>query len=117
MSDDSKTRSDDHDAPMKNPDVKIRVKPANAPTKEERHSNQNVADKVRKNLTEKVKEAVKDNESGGKRKQLDAVKKAGADAAKQINPRHVEHIKVDVAGNESSHRPSEGTPPMPSEKK
>lgn len=120
------------EAPLKDPKVDVKVtpkqqsvpKPGNAPAekidkiKRSNQENKDLADKVKKNLTEKVKEAVKEAGSGGGASdQFEAAREAGEDAASQVSGKKIKKIEINVSengGNREStteHVPKEGADP------
>lgn len=123
MADDDKKRpSDNPDAPLKDPKVDVKVKPRqeNLPARgnpdrdkieRSNEANKDLARKASDQLKKDVKEAVEKAAPDGKKAQLDAAKKAGDKAAEQLPPNKIKEISVDVAGNTSTHKPSEGKPP------
>jgi hypothetical protein len=117
--------------PLKDPQVDVQVKPkeqsvpkpGKAPPekideiKKSNQQNRDLAEKVKKNLTDKVKEAVKEAAPGGAPDQFEAAKQAGEDAAGQVNGRKIKKIEINVTekgGNREStteHVPKEGSDP------
>lgn len=118
MSDDGKTKSDNPDAPMKDPKVDVTVKPvikdlpprrdpARDGTERQNNANRDEAERLADAIKRQVKKVVKDHEGGGKKKQLDEVRKEADRAAGDKNPDHIKEVKVNVDGNESTHKPGE----------
>ena len=99
--------------PLKDPKVDVTVtpkqqsvpKPGHAPPekidqiKKYNAENEGLAKKVREKLTEKVKEAVDKagKDGGGAPDQFEAAREAGDEAAKQVNPRKIKKIEINVS--------------------
>ena len=80
--------------PLKDPRVDVYVYPKDEKSSEHKEA----ADKVKKVLKEKVKEAIEKNKSGGKNKQFDAVDSETKKAGKDTDPKKIGGIEVIVKG-------------------
>lgn len=110
MSDDKKK-----EAPLKNPEVQVEVSPKDSRNPDHRRE----AEKIGRNLKDKVKRAVEENESGGKDKQFDAAEKEAKKAGQGVSKERIDKIKVGVDGTDEdgdkvgkgwSVKPKEGKP-------
>lgn len=100
--------------PLDNPPIKVTVTPKKTGDALQDAQNREYADKkVAPQVEKEVREAVEKAKPGGRQAQRQAQKDAGDKAARQIPGQKIEEIKINVQGNETKHKPSEGGPPPP----
>lgn len=100
--------------PLDNPPIKVTVTPKKTGDASQDAQNREYADKkVAPQVEKEVREAVEKAKPDGRQAQRQAQKDAGDKAARQIPGQKIEEIRINVQGNETKHKPSEGGPPPP----